>query len=164
MVIQRNWKIASNTTENTQSANNNNSSSDDSNSSWKTNSTVTMAPKSAVATNTVGAISNNTVTTVTATVVNIMKKHILQRLHVYISKQKSHISNPQMAESVHRALKNRLNGRSHANQTNAEAAARSMELMRVNIQEVFNQEVSAIINKYIEVKSCLCLNCIVCNL
>lgn len=56
-----------------------------------------------------------------------------------------------MAESVHRALKNRLNGRSHVAETNAESAARSMELMRINVQEMFNQEIDAIVSKYIDV-------------
>lgn len=65
--------------------------------------------------------------------------------------QKSHISNPQMAESVHRALKNRLNGRSHVMESNAESAARSMELMRLNVQDVFNQEIDGIVSKYIDV-------------
>lgn len=56
-----------------------------------------------------------------------------------------------MAESVHRALKNRLNGRSNGTESNHESAARSMELMRINVQEVFNQEIHGIVNKYIDV-------------
>lgn len=55
-----------------------------------------------------------------------------------------------MAESVHRALKNRLNGRSHVMESNAESAARSMELMRLNVQDVFNQEIDGIVSKYID--------------
>lgn len=56
-----------------------------------------------------------------------------------------------MAESVHKALKHRYNGRSHILQTNSDAAIRSMELMRMNIQDAFDREVDTIVKKYIDV-------------
>lgn len=65
--------------------------------------------------------------------------------------QRTTISNPQMAESVLKALTYRYNGRSNANQTNTEAALMSMEMMRQNIQDEFDKEVDGIVRKYIDV-------------
>lgn len=62
------------------------------------------------------------------------------------------ISNPQMAESVHKALKSRFTpGRSYSTQSNSDIAIRSMEMMRINIQDEFDREINAIVKKYIDV-------------
>lgn len=57
-----------------------------------------------------------------------------------------------MAESVHRAMKQRYNGRVHIHQTNAVAALSSMELMRQNVQNAFDRDIDTIIKKYVDVK------------
>ncbi|KAG4073773.1 hypothetical protein HA402_000997 [Bradysia odoriphaga] len=61
------------------------------------------------------------------------------------------ISSPQMAESVHKALKSRFTpGRSYTTQSNSDIAIRSMEMMRINIQDEFDREINAIVKKYID--------------
>lgn len=47
-------------------------------------------------------------------------------------------------------LRRRFNGRSSANQTEPEIAQQSMELMRQNVQDLFNSEIQVIVQKYIE--------------
>lgn len=51
-----------------------------------------------------------------------------------------------MAESVHRAMKQRYH------QANAVAAVSSMELMRQNVQNAFDRDIDLIIKKYVDVK------------
>lgn len=53
---------------------------------------------------------------------------------------------------MHRAMKQRYDGRVHIHQTNAVAALSSMELMRQNIQDAFDRDVDAIIKKYVDVE------------
>lgn len=62
-----------------------------------------------------------------------------------------------MAESVHRAMKQRYNGKAHILQTNAVAALSSMELMRQNVQNAFDRDIDTIIKKYVDVKIKGCL-------
>lgn len=62
------------------------------------------------------------------------------------------MANPEMAESVLRALKNRYHGRYSIHQTNSEWADQSLELMRENIQDLFDKEVDAIVRRFIEVR------------
>lgn len=47
-------------------------------------------------------------------------------------------------------LRRRYNGRSSINQTELEIAQKSMELMRQNIQHLFDTEIQTIVQKYIE--------------
>lgn len=57
-----------------------------------------------------------------------------------------------MAESVHKALKSRFTpGRSYSTQSNSDIAIRSMEMMRINIQDEFDREINAIVKKYVDV-------------
>lgn len=57
-----------------------------------------------------------------------------------------------MAESVHKALKSRFTpGRSYSTQSNSDIAIRSLEMMRINIQDEFDREINAIVKKYIDV-------------
>lgn len=57
-----------------------------------------------------------------------------------------------MAESVHRAYKRRFTpGRSYSTQSNSDIAIRSMEMMRINVQDEFDKEINAIVKTYIEV-------------
>lgn len=57
-----------------------------------------------------------------------------------------------MAESVHKVLKSRFTpGRSYSTQSNSDIAIRSMEMMRINIQDEFDREINAIVKKYIDV-------------
>lgn len=59
-----------------------------------------------------------------------------------------------MAESVHKALKSRFTpGRSYSTQSNSDIAIRSMEMMRINIQDEFDREINAIVKKYIDVSA-----------
>lgn len=75
-------------------------------------------------------------------VLNIEVNSIIQKV----------ISNPQMAESVHKALKSRFTpGRSYSTQSNSDIAIRSMEMMRINVQDEFDREINAIVKKYIDV-------------
>ncbi|XP_037045884.1 deoxynucleotidyltransferase terminal-interacting protein 1 [Bradysia coprophila] len=109
MVIQRNWKTSTSSTDNVQQS----SSESDSNSSCLTLSTT-------------NSLNNNNKTT-------------------------KIISSPQMAESVHKALKSRFTpGRSYTTQSNSDIAIRSMEMMRINIQDEFDREINAIVKKYID--------------
>lgn len=57
-----------------------------------------------------------------------------------------------MAESVHRAMKQRYNGKTHIHQNNAVAALSAMELMRQNVQNAFDRDIDTIIKKYMDVK------------
>lgn len=50
-------------------------------------------------------------------------------------------------------LRRRYNGRSSLQQTELETAQQSMELMRQNVQELFDSEVQAIVQKYIDVSN-----------
>lgn len=56
-----------------------------------------------------------------------------------------------MAESVLKALKLRYNGRGSSQQITHEIAQNSMELMRLNVQELFDKEIELIVQKYTEV-------------
>lgn len=56
-----------------------------------------------------------------------------------------------MAKKVLNALKTRYNGRNSLEQTAHELAEHSMELMRLNIQHLFDKEIQIIVQKYIEV-------------
>lgn len=67
----------------------------------------------------------------------------------FVSFQKSYISNPEMAESVHRALKDRYGGGPQP-QRHDHAAIRSVELMRGCVQDMFNEELDAIVRRYID--------------
>lgn len=57
----------------------------------------------------------------------------------------------ELADKVINALKTRYNGRSSIEQSASEAAHHSMELLRLNIQHLFNNEVHRIVQKYIDV-------------
>lgn len=59
----------------------------------------------------------------------------------------------EMADSVLRAFRTRYNGRNAVHQTSREIGERSMELLRMNIQELFDEEIDSIVQKYIEVSS-----------
>lgn len=56
-----------------------------------------------------------------------------------------------MADSVLKALKSRYNGRSSMQQTTDELGEYSMELMRLNVQSLFDKEIETILQKYMEV-------------
>lgn len=59
-----------------------------------------------------------------------------------------------MCESVHKALRNRFDGRgANLHQTNVDAAIRAMELMRQCVQDAFDREIDVIIKKYIDVSA-----------
>lgn len=60
-----------------------------------------------------------------------------------------------LAEGVLHALHARYNGRCSAQQTPRQIAEHSMELLRLNIQDLFNKEVENIVKKYIDVSSLL---------
>lgn len=57
-----------------------------------------------------------------------------------------------MAEGVLKALKSRYNGRNTMQQSTDELAEYSMELMRLNVQSLFDKEVETIVQKYVEVR------------
>lgn len=61
--------------------------------------------------------------------------------------------NSELSEIVLKELRRRYNGRSSLQQTELETAQQSMELMRQNVQELFDSEVNVIIQKYIEVSA-----------
>lgn len=60
-----------------------------------------------------------------------------------------------MAGNVLNALKNRYNGRSTVQETALELAQSSMELMRCNVQHLFDREIQNVVDKYIEVSEML---------
>lgn len=188
MVIQRLWKNAATSTATIDNSRHPEQSpaaaADDSSSSWAASgASAAAAAVHASCSGSGGSMmvhSNNVntqVTTVTATVVSIRRcRSAVQAfcsgfsapayMHLsiqfrYFHPQKSHISNPQMAESVHRALRARYNGctqRPAATTTTAPpqdagaaAARRAMELMRDCVQDMFNDEVDAIVRRYMEV-------------
>lgn len=49
------------------------------------------------------------------------------------------------------AMRLRYNGRSSMQQTELETAQYSMELMRQNVQHLFDKEIQIVVKKYIEV-------------
>lgn len=49
------------------------------------------------------------------------------------------------------ALHSRYNGRCSAQQTPHQIAEHSLDLLRLNIQDLFNDEIEKIVKKYIEV-------------
>lgn len=61
------------------------------------------------------------------------------------------LPNSELSEIMLKELRRRYNGRSSMQQTELEIAQQSMELMRQNIQHLFDSEVQVIIKKYIEV-------------
>lgn len=61
------------------------------------------------------------------------------------------LQNSELSEVVLKELRRRYNGRSSMNQTEVETAQQSMELMRQNVQHLFDNEIQAIVQKYIEV-------------
>lgn len=61
------------------------------------------------------------------------------------------LPNSELSEIMLKELRRRYNGRSSMQQTEFETAQKSMELMRQNIQHLFDSEVQVIIQKYIEV-------------
>lgn len=61
------------------------------------------------------------------------------------------LPNGELSEIVLKELRRRYNGRSSMQQTELETAQQSMELMRENIQHLFNSEIQMIVQKYIEV-------------
>lgn len=64
--------------------------------------------------------------------------------------------NSELSEIVLKELRRRYNGRSSLQQTELETAQQSMELMRQNVQELFDNEVQVIIQKYIDVSDKFC--------
>lgn len=61
------------------------------------------------------------------------------------------LPNSELSENMLKELRRRYNGRSSMQQTELEIAQQSMELMRQNIQHLFDSEVQIIIKKYIDV-------------
>lgn len=59
--------------------------------------------------------------------------------------------NSELSEIVLNELRRRYNGRSSLQQTELETAQQSMDLMRQNVQDLFDSEVQAIVQKYIDV-------------
>lgn len=57
--------------------------------------------------------------------------------------------NSELSESALKELRHRFNGRSSLQQSELETAQQSMELMRQNIQQFFDSEIQAIVQKYI---------------
>lgn len=60
-------------------------------------------------------------------------------------------SNREVSVNVLNAMRLRYNGRSSMQQTEFETAQYSMELMRQNVQHLFDKEIQSIVKKYIEV-------------
>lgn len=58
--------------------------------------------------------------------------------------------NSELSENALKDLRHRYNGRSSLQQSELETAQQSMELMRQNIQQFFDSEIQAIVQKYIE--------------
>lgn len=60
------------------------------------------------------------------------------------------MQNSELSEKALKELRHRYNGRSSLQQSELETAQQSMELMRQNIQQFFDSEIQAIVQKYIE--------------
>lgn len=60
-------------------------------------------------------------------------------------------SNREVSINVLNAMRLRYNGRSSMQQTELETAQYSMELMRQNVQQLFDKEIQTVVRKYIEV-------------
>lgn len=63
------------------------------------------------------------------------------------------LPNSELSEIVLKELRRRYNGRSSLQQTELETAQQSMELMRQNVQELFDSEIQVIVQKYIDVSN-----------
>lgn len=61
------------------------------------------------------------------------------------------VANGELSEIVLKELRRRYNGRNSMQQTELETAQQSMELMRENVQHLFDSEIQMIVQKYIEV-------------
>lgn len=57
--------------------------------------------------------------------------------------------NSELSELALKQLRRRYNGRNSLQQIELETAQQSMELMRQNVQEFFDSEIQAIVQKYI---------------
>lgn len=60
-------------------------------------------------------------------------------------------SNRELSINVLNAMRLRYNGRSSMQQTELETAQYSMELMRQNVQHLFDKEIQIVVRKYVEV-------------
>ncbi|XP_055298585.1 deoxynucleotidyltransferase terminal-interacting protein 1 [Sitodiplosis mosellana] len=60
------------------------------------------------------------------------------------------LQNSELSEVVLKELRRRYNGRSSMNETELETAQQSMNLMRQNVQHLFDNEIQAIVQKYVE--------------
>uniref|UniRef100_A0A1B0FBZ3 Uncharacterized protein n=1 Tax=Glossina morsitans morsitans TaxID=37546 RepID=A0A1B0FBZ3_GLOMM len=139
MVIQRSWKILSesgstsaSSTEANRSPTGLNSSSDDSNCSNQTTHSMVTSVASPAATCTKVDVPSVAITS-TCAIADTMK----------------FVTTPQMAETTLQKLRQRYNC-SSSNSTAAESAMRSLELVRIAVQSSFDKEIDELIKKFVE--------------
>ncbi|KAL9910690.1 uncharacterized protein ACN427_005235 isoform 1-T1 [Glossina fuscipes fuscipes] len=139
MVIQRSWKILSesgstsaSSTEANRSPTGLNSSSDDSNCSNQTTHSMVTSVASPAATCTKADVPSVAITS-TCSIADTMK----------------FVTTPQMAETTLQKLRQRYNC-SSSNSTAAESAMRSLELVRIAVQSSFDKEIDELIKKFVE--------------
>lgn len=118
------------------------SSSEDSNSSWQTVINPMAASQNA------HFILNGAVSSLKVSVHFSLFVECIDS-YTHFSKQK--LPNSDLSEIVLKELRRRYNGRSSLQQTELETAQQSMELMRQNVQDLFDSEVQVIVQKYIDV-------------
>ncbi|XP_065079758.1 deoxynucleotidyltransferase terminal-interacting protein 1 [Ochlerotatus camptorhynchus] len=129
MVIQRVWRSSSTSTN---SSNNTNSNS------------VVLATSSAAGTAAVAATSSSELAPQNATSSESEGSVGGQQQGGNSKMQRPKLSGEAMLE----VLKMRYSGRSHANQSAGEAALKSLELLRANIQYLFDKEIEVVIKKF----------------
>ncbi|XP_065371000.1 uncharacterized protein LOC135963158 [Calliphora vicina] len=154
MVIQRGWKIlsdtgstsASSTEANRSPMGGLNSSSDDSNCSNQTThsmvTSVASPPNSSVKIETSSITSNNSNHNNTTNT-----NHHQQQPHTETMK---FITTPQMAENTLQKLRQRFSNTTPLTSSSSESAMRSLELVRIAVQSAFDKEIDEMVKHFIE--------------
>ncbi|TMW50648.1 hypothetical protein DOY81_004265 [Sarcophaga bullata] len=148
MVIQRGWKIlsdtgstsASSTEANRSPMGGLNSSSDDSNCSNQT--THSMVTSVASPPNSSAKIETTSITANTST-----NSHHHQQTNETTMK---FITTPQMAENTLQKLRQRYSNTTPLTSSSAESAMRSLELVRIAVQSAFDKEIDEMVKHFIE--------------
>ncbi|KAM7358924.1 uncharacterized protein ACRADG_003709 isoform 2-T3 [Cochliomyia hominivorax] len=161
MVIQRGWKIlsdtgstsASSTEANRSPMGGLNSSSDDSNCSNQTThsmvTSVASPPNSSIKVDTSSITVNNYNH-------NITTNTSLQHQQQTPNETMKFVTTPQMAENTLQKLRQRFSNTTPLTNSSAESGMRSLELVRIAVQSAFDKEIDGMVKHFIELQKMSC--------
>ncbi|XP_037806513.1 uncharacterized protein LOC119600395 isoform X2 [Lucilia sericata] len=162
MVIQRGWKIlsdtgstsASSTEANRSPMGGLNSSSDDSNCSNQT--THSMVTSVASPPNSSIKIETSPITSNASSHNNTTNTNHQQHQQQPHNESMKFITTPQMAEITLQKLRQRFSNTTPMTSSSAESAMRSLELVRIAVQSAFDKEIDEMVKHFIELQKMSC--------